>query len=125
LANILILVIIVFLTAAGHLLMKVGMNAVGVVDAARLKDPVRLGLDVISTRPIIFGILVYFFSLLVWLLVLSRVKLGWAYPILALLYVVLPVASWIFLAERMTPLHYAGMFLIVVGVGIVAKAGLA
>jgi len=125
LANILILLLIVFLTATGHLLMKMGMNEVGVVDAARLKDPVRLGLDVISTRPIIFGILVYSFSVLVWLLVLSRVKLGWAYPVLALLYVVLPLASSIFLAERITPLHYAGMFLIVVGVGIVAKAGLA
>ncbi len=124
-ANILILLLIVFLTATGHLLMKMGMNEVGVVDAARLKDPVRLGLDVISTRPIIFGILVYSFSVLVWLLVLSRVKLGWAYPVLALLYVVLPLASSIFLAERITPLHYAGMFLIVVGVGIVAKAGLA
>ena len=58
---------------------------------------------------------------MLWLFALSRANLSFAYPFAALGYVIIVVASILFLDEHVPPLAWAGVAFIVVGILLVAQ----
>jgi drug/metabolite transporter (DMT)-like permease len=57
------------------------------------------------------------------MIVLSRVNLSFAYPMIALTYVLVPLAAWLFLNEpAIPPIRWVGMCVIIVGVVLVAQS---
>lgn len=111
--------------ATAHILLKIGMNEVGEVNAQSLKTPGKLIGELVTTPAILAAIPVYAVSNIGWLVVLSRLNLSVAYPFLASLYIFLPILSMIFLSETISMQHWAGIVVIGIGVGIVLSAGLA
>lgn len=71
---------------------------------------------------ILAGLACYGFSLLVWLYVLGRVEVSFAYPFLALGFVLVAVAGWQFLGEPMPPARAAGIGIILAGVLVLARS---
>jgi undecaprenyl phosphate-alpha-L-ara4N flippase subunit ArnE len=73
----------------------------------------------------VVGLFAYGLSLLAWLAVLVRYRLSYAYPLLALSYVLVYVGAtnWPQLAEHATPQRTAGTLLILVGVALVSLTG--
>jgi undecaprenyl phosphate-alpha-L-ara4N flippase subunit ArnF len=71
------------------------------------------------------GLAAYALSLLAWLAVLVRYRLSYAYPLLALSYVLVYVGatSWSQLAEHATPQRTLGTLLILAGVALVSLTG--
>jgi undecaprenyl phosphate-alpha-L-ara4N flippase subunit ArnE len=67
------------------------------------------------------GLAAYGFSVLTWLFVLKRVPLAVAAPFVALVYVLVPLASRVLFADSVTPKMWLGMVLIVCGVTLVAE----
>jgi drug/metabolite transporter (DMT)-like permease len=124
LLSFLIIIVVAATAATAHVLLKMGMNEVGEVGSDALKDPIKLIGQLLSTPTIIAAIPVYAISNVGWLVVLSRLNLSVAYPVLALLYIAIPVLSTIFLSESLTTQHWAGIVVIGVGVGVVVSAGL-
>ena len=121
-----VIIILVAATAAtAHILLKIGMNQVGEVNAEALKTPGRLVGQPVTTPAILAAIPVYAISNVGWLVVLSRLNLSVAYPFLASLYIFLPILSMLFLSETLSTQHWAGIVVIGIGVGIVLGAGLA
>ena len=121
-----VIIILVAATAAtAHILLKIGMNQVGEVNAEALKTPGRLVAQPVTTPAILAAIPVYAISNVGWLIVLSRLNLSVAYPFLASLYIFLPILSMLFLSETLSTQHWAGIVVIGIGVGIVLGAGLA
>jgi drug/metabolite transporter (DMT)-like permease len=57
----------------------------------------------------------------VWLLVLSRASLSFAYPFASLTYVLILLADKYILHEDIPVLRWAGVFLIVTGIVLVAQ----
>ena len=110
--------------ATAHILLKMGMNEVGQIGSDELKDPIKLIANLLSTPAIVAAIPVYAFSNIGWLVVLSRLNLSVAYPVLAMLYIAIPILSAIFLSETLSTQHWAGIAVIGVGVGVVVSAGL-
>ena len=121
----LIIVAVAATAATAHILLKIGMNDVGEVNAQSLKAPGKLISELVTTPAILAAIPVYAVSNIGWLIVLSRLNLSVAYPFLASLYIFLPILSMIFLSETISPQHWAGIVVIGIGVGIVLSAGLA
>ena len=120
-----VIIILVAATAAtAHILLKIGMNQVGEVNAEALKTPGRLVGQPVTTPAILAAIPVYAISNVGWLVVLSRLNLSVAYPFLASLYIFLPILSMLFLSETLSTQHWAGIVVIGIGVGIVLGAGL-
>jgi drug/metabolite transporter (DMT)-like permease len=111
--------------ATAHILLKMGMNEVGEVNAESLKTPGKLIGQIVSTPAILAAVPVYAISNIGWLIVLSRLNLSVAYPFLASLYIFLPILSMLFLSETLSAQHWAGILVIGIGVGIVLSAGLA
>jgi len=111
--------------AAAHILLKIGTNQVGEVNAEALKTPGKLVGQPVTTPAILAAIPVYAISSVGWVVVLSRLNLSVAYPFLASLYIFLPILSMLFLSETLSTQHWAGIVVIGIGVGIVLGAGLA
>lgn len=68
------------------------------------------------------GLLTYAASVLTWLLVLRRVPLTIAAPFVALVYVIVPLASRILFSDTINVRMWVGMLLVVAGVTLVARS---
>ncbi|MOA62691.1 putative 4-amino-4-deoxy-L-arabinose-phosphoundecaprenol flippase subunit ArnE [compost metagenome] len=57
-----------------------------------------------------------------WIIVLTRVQLSWAYPMLALNQVLILLIGWGLLKEPVSPLRWGGVLLIITGVVLVSRS---
>ncbi len=110
----------VLLNAAAQLLLKAGMNRIGHFEfsAANL---VPIGWKVATNPPIVAGLTCYVFSVVVWLLALSRVDVSYAYPMLSAGYIVNAIAAWYLFGEVLSPMKLAGIFVIILGVFLISR----
>jgi multidrug transporter EmrE-like cation transporter len=111
----------VLLNAGAQLLLKAGMGQIGHFDFS-LSNLVPIGLKVMGNIPIITGLGMYVMSVVVWLLVLSRVQVSFAYPMLSIGYVVNAFAANYFFGEPLTSMRMLGIFIIISGVYLVAQS---
>jgi drug/metabolite transporter (DMT)-like permease len=104
------------LGAIAQLLFKVGMNAYG---------SIGFGLEMIMAlfQPLVFlGALTYFLSSLLWITVLRKVDVSWAYPFASLGYAIVALLGWLFLQEQISLLRILGIGVIISGVYVVGKS---
>ena len=110
------------LAAVAQLMLKSGMNHVN--DDLR---PATFGLDGASMRALVTeayvwaGLSLFGLSALVWLVVLSRASLSFAYPFAALTYVLILLFDRFVLEETVPPLRWAGVAFIAVGIFLVSR----
>ena len=123
--SVLIIIVVAATAATAHILLKIGMNEVGEINADNIKTPGILIKQLLSTPAVLAAIPVYAVSNIGWLIVLSKLNLSVAYPFLASLYIFIPVLSMIFLSESLTLQHWTGIIVIGIGIGVVLSAGLA
>ena len=116
----LILVSICF-AVAGQLLLKTGMNQLGDLQASMSESAVRFVVTFVTTPSILAGFACYGFGAIFWVIVLSRVELSFAYPMLALMYVIIPLSAKFFLNEDIAPGRWLGIAIVIVGVAILAR----
>jgi drug/metabolite transporter (DMT)-like permease len=67
------------------------------------------------------GILLVILSLITWLQILRHVPLSIAFPLSNVVHVLVPLTSWIFLHELISPRRWLGIALVLAGLAIVAK----
>ena len=110
--------IAILLTVCGELLLKRGMNLHGEFDLA----PATLAPTLwrVFTSPYVLGgFSLIFCGSIFWLSVISRIDLSVAYPMLSTGYILVVLASAIFLGEQITWLRGLGVVVIVTGVCLV------
>lgn len=110
-----ILVLAICLGALGQILLKSGLSQIG--------DRPGVGrvLATIFTNFRVFGgFFCYGVSSLFYLVALSRLPLSYAYPMIALSYVIVTYLAWQLLGERVPLLRIGGLAIILVGVVVVA-----
>jgi len=110
------LLVSVSLGAAGQLCLKYGVSLLG-----EQPSPFTL-IKGIFTPYVFLGFALYGISSLVYLNVLSRLDLSYAYPFVALSFVMVTVLSWHFLDESLPLLRIVGLGLILAGVFTVAAS---
>lgn len=64
----------------------------------------------------------YGITTIAWVWVLQKIELGKAYPLMALAFVIVPVASYFFLHERFQSQYFLGIFLIVIGIVVAVRS---
>ncbi|MFM7718036.1 MAG: EamA family transporter [Actinomycetota bacterium] len=110
----------VLLAAVAQVTLKAGMNQVrdghGVVGADVASIRAVAGTPLVWLGLFLFGI-----SALVWLGVLSRTSLSFAYPFASLTYVVIVLVDAFVLDESVPALRWAGVLLIVAGIVAVSR----
>jgi drug/metabolite transporter (DMT)-like permease len=78
----------------------------------------------VAREPFVWGGLFLFaLSAAVWIVVLSRTALSFAYPFAALTYVIILLADRIFLGVDVPALRWAGVVFIVTGIVLISRTG--
>jgi drug/metabolite transporter (DMT)-like permease len=106
----------VLLAAFAQLTLKAGMDRVGGSDGA-----VALFRGAAMTPLVWLGLVLFGLSALVWLVVLSKTSLSFAYPFASLTYVLIVVFDRFVLHEPVPPARWLGVALIVSGILVVAS----
>lgn len=106
------------LTVVGEVLLKLGVNAVSARVGAFSLSPDVLWATFTDWR-VIMGFALVFGGALFWLGVISRVNLSFAYPLLALNYVLILIPSRWLLGEAITPSKLIGAVIVVIGVVVI------
>jgi len=110
----------VTLGVVGQIFIKKGLNSLGNID---FSAGLVISYSKIFISPfVILGILVYFMGVFFWLYALSKVDLSFAYPFVSLSYVLVLFASSWFLAESISPLRWAGVAAICLGVFLISRS---
>jgi drug/metabolite transporter (DMT)-like permease len=110
-----ILVTAIMLGAVGQVALKSGINQLGVKP-----PPLIVIRSIFSQWQVTLGFACYGLSSLLYMVALSRLELSYAYPMVALSYVVVTFLSWKLLHEPVPTVRIAGLAAICVGVIIVA-----
>ena len=112
----------VALAATAQLTLKHGMNQVNAASggqAATLSGgSVR---SIVTNLSVVGGLLIFGLSAVVWLMVLSRASLSFAYPFASLTYILIVLADKFVLHEEIPVLRWAGVFAIMTGIVLVAQ----
>lgn len=115
-----IILLCVGLNTLAQLLMKKGLLGLGAINLAW--STLAKTLWQVAGNPwIIGGVGCFVISLILWLIALSRLELGVAYPMMSLGYVFTAVLGYWLLGENLTPLRLFGIFVIMMGVYFVSR----
>jgi drug/metabolite transporter (DMT)-like permease len=107
----------VLLIAAAQLLMKKGVSYVPFNTSNLLSN------YVLFLNPfLIIGLVSLFVGTVVWLSVLSKSELSYAYPLLSIGYIVVALASMFLLGENLGFMRWSGIFTICIGVFLMSKS---
>lgn len=111
----------VFLNAAAQLSLKAGVQRIENFDLS-FNNLLNLSLQISMNPFIIAGIAAYVISVGVWIVVLSKLDVSIAYPMVSLGYVVNAIAAYYLFEESVTIMRMSGIFVILLGVFIVARS---
>ena len=111
----------VLLNAAAQLLLKEGMRRIGHF-AFAWANVIPIGMQVAVSPFILAGLFSYVVSVMVWILVLSRVQVSFAYPMLSIGYIVNAVAAYYLFDESLSLTRIAGIVVIVGGVYLITRS---
>ena len=109
----------VTLGVCGQLSFKYAMTRVGSIDFSHLTT----GLLAMVASPFVWlGLCCYGLSTVMWLIILSRVQLSFAYPLLSTGYILIVGLSYLIFKEPVTLLRFGGVLVIVAGVIMVTHS---
>lgn len=112
----------ILIGVTGQLLLKTGMSKIGRIDTVALNNPLGVLGKVAANPIIILALGIYILGTLLWLVVLSRENLSFAYPMLGLSYVLIVLVSKLVLGEPVTLTRMIGAATISLGVIIITRS---
>ena len=118
-----LIIISVLLAATAQILLKHGMTQVtdhGAIPLA-LNRPVATFRRVAANASVWIGLLTFVVSAAVWIVVLSKVSLSFAYPFVSFTYIVILLFDGLILHETVSGLRWAGVAFIVAGILLVSR----
>ena len=118
---ILYILVSVFFSTVGQLLLKGGMNKLGSVTLS-LNGLIPTLWRMAVNPGVFFGLSLYLVGTIFWLAALSRVDLSYAYPFASLSYVVMLLASWMMFDKKITLARIAGTIFICIGVLVIYRS---
>jgi len=113
----------VAMATTAQLLLKIGMSDAGVrasIDGHRWGGA---ALQLTQNAWVVSGLSLYILGAVVWLLVLARVELSFAYPFVGLGFIITMFFGWWFLGDALSAQRVLGTLLIAGGVVLVARGG--
>jgi len=117
---IVLILISVFLGAIGQVLVKYG--AVNLNLNFTIKYLLPSILSILKNLPVMLGIASYGISFLIWIKVLSKVELSYAYPMVSLGYIITMMFSYFMFKENISFIRILGVVFIMLGVILVSRS---
>ncbi|MEB3220440.1 MAG: EamA family transporter [Candidatus Sericytochromatia bacterium] len=112
----------ILLSVLGQYALKTGAGRLGQVGVESAGRATELALAAAANPWLIGGLACYALGAVTWIMVLTRVPLSWAYPILALNQVLILLVAAFLLGEHVSAMRWGGVLLIVTGVFLVSQS---
>lgn len=109
------------LSALAQILLKTGMSKADIGSSLAQQRWSDSFLLIASNPWVVSGLVLYFLSAAVWLLVLARVEVSFAYPFVGLGFILTMVLGWWLMGDSIGLQRAAGTLLITLGVILVAR----
>lgn len=113
-----IIFIPIIISAVAQIILKLGIGSTAVGN-----DLINFFLKTLTSPGVVLGLALYGLGALLWLIVLSREDVSFAFPLVSFAYVLAIILSAIFLKEHITPGRIIGSILIMAGIFIIARFG--
>ncbi|HYI44031.1 MAG TPA: EamA family transporter [Actinomycetota bacterium] len=114
-----LLAISVIFAVSGQVTLKAAMNEIGRIGGEQMKKPMETVVKAIKEPRLWVGLALFGISSVFWLVVLSRVSLSIAYPLVGLSYIVVVAISRFFLHEHVPPMRWLGVIVIALGIALI------
>jgi drug/metabolite transporter (DMT)-like permease len=121
--NALLLIIVsVSIAVVAQLVLKLGVEGIGQVNLGNWESIRHFLLAAVSSPQVLLGLALYGLSAVIWLVVLARVNLSYAYPMVATSYVLMLILSRFLLKEDVSLTRWIGVAIICLGVLIMSRS---
>ena len=111
----------VLLNAFAQLLLKKGMLSIGYFEMQFVNFFPMIKKVAVNSY-ILLGLSSYVISVVIWLLVLARVEVSYAYPFLSVGYVVVTLMGYFIFQESLSWIRVIGTSIIIVGVILLSRS---
>lgn len=120
-SNLSLILLSIVIAVAGQLCLKWGMMEIGFINLNIRETPLLL-LKALISPYILLGLVLFFSSALSWLLVLSRVALSYAYPMVSIGYALTAILSWALFKENISLTRILGILVVCFGVILISRS---
>ena len=126
--NFMLIIFSVVLGVAGQFALKYGVEAASSQPSSRItesldaKSMIAFFHSAATNKFVILGFALYLISALSWLIILSRVDLSFAYPLISIGYILIMVLSKYIYHEPLTLLKIVGTLLVCAGVFLLVRS---
>ena len=104
-----------------QVLMKKGLVQTG-IDSVNFGNIAEFVVKNASSSFLWLGIFVFTLNFFVWIVILYKVDLSIAMPVGSFCYVFVPISAMLFLHEYISPIRWAGIICIILGIHFVAQS---
>jgi multidrug transporter EmrE-like cation transporter len=111
----------VFLNVAGQLSLKYGMSQIGNFSISLSTLP-PVFLKAASNLNVLLGLVCYGLGFMVWLIVLAKAEVSYAYPLISLGYVFTAILARFMFGEAVSFTRMAGILVTCLGVFLIARS---
>jgi len=108
------------LNTVAQLLLKEAMIHIGGFSFT-WQNLIPISLKIVMSPYIIAGLFCYVISVGFWLLVLSRVDVGVAYPLTSIAFILTAIAAYVFLGEPLSITRMLGIVVIIAGIYLITR----
>ena len=123
LGNLIIILTSILMSSAAHVVLKKGMTSLGQNYESQTHTLINTIWITATNVWVITGMALHVGALIVWLWALSRVDITFAYPFLALGYVLVSLMAWFWLGETISQTRVTGMIIIIIGLVVLSRGG--
>lgn len=110
------------MSAVAQLLLKLGMSSEPVQKALGLDSILDAVWNVATNWQVVGGLGLYVIAAIVWLFVLARADLSFAYPFVGIGFILTMLLGWVILGETLGAARLLGTLLVVGGVWLVSSS---
>ena len=112
----------VSLSAVAQIVLKTGMSSPSVTHAMKLGTPLDMAMEIALNPWVVGGLGMYFFGALVWLFVLAKVDVSFAYPFVGLGFILTMIMGKFVMGDDITLSRMAGTLFVAAGVVLIARS---
>ncbi len=118
LKNFMLIILTVLLNTTGQFSMKAGVNQIGKIG---FDNVLGAFLKAVTNWFVLGGFGLYIVSAALWIIILSRAELSWAFPMVSLSYVITALVAPVILHESFSYQRIIGTVIICAGVFLVSR----
>jgi drug/metabolite transporter (DMT)-like permease len=111
----------VVLNVTGQLSLKYGMSKIGNFSLSMATLP-PVFMKAATNLHVLMGLLCYGLGFMVWLIVLAKAEVSWAYPMISLGYVFTAILARLLLGESVSATRMIGIMVTCLGVFLIARS---